>query len=132
MIDNIEFGTKELVDVFENEVNQILIKLGHPEAFVTDESQLSDFLPMIPSKMRKCTLSFPEIMELRKEGKDVSEFYVPIEYTNEDEDEAQLRYKEYFENILNMFAEYDVILTSTSKIGELARILATHKKISFN
>ena len=132
MIDNIEFGTKELVDVFENEVNKILITLGHPEAFVTDESQLSDFLPMIPSQIRKCTLSFNEIMQLRKEGKDVSEFYIPIEYTDEEENGAQLRYKDYFESILNMFAEYDVIVTSSSKIGELARILATYKKISFN
>ncbi len=34
---------KDMVDVYEAEVNRILAAIGHPEALVTDLSQVFDF-----------------------------------------------------------------------------------------
>lgn len=49
MTNNIEVqpADSDLVDIFEKEVAIILEALGHPEAFVTDESQIGDFLILI-------------------------------------------------------------------------------------
>lgn len=40
---NIEIADQDLVKQYQEEVNQILDIVGHPEALVTDESWLSDF-----------------------------------------------------------------------------------------
>lgn len=49
MTNNVEVQSADtdLVDIFEKEVAIILEALGHPEAFVTDESQIGDFLILI-------------------------------------------------------------------------------------
>jgi uncharacterized protein YoaH (UPF0181 family) len=39
----IVIADQEKVDVYETEVNRILAALGHPEALVTDLSQVFDF-----------------------------------------------------------------------------------------
>ncbi len=39
----IVIADQEMVDVYEAEVNRILAALGHPEALVTDLSQVFDF-----------------------------------------------------------------------------------------
>ncbi|HIA54289.1 MAG TPA: hypothetical protein EYN91_19740 [Candidatus Melainabacteria bacterium] len=39
----IVIADQEKVDVYETEVNRILVALGHPEALVTDLSQVFDF-----------------------------------------------------------------------------------------
>lgn len=39
----IVIGDQEMVDVYEAETNRILAALGHPEALVTDLSQVFDF-----------------------------------------------------------------------------------------
>lgn len=44
-------ASQDMVDEFESETNEILIAIGHPEAFVTDESQVSDFLFPFLDKM---------------------------------------------------------------------------------
>lgn len=43
----VEQAESDLVDIFEKEVDIILDALGHPEALVTDESEVGDFLIMI-------------------------------------------------------------------------------------
>lgn len=49
MTNNVEVQSSDtdLVDIFEKEVAIILEALGHPEAFVTDDSQIGDFLILI-------------------------------------------------------------------------------------
>lgn len=49
----ITFAEQDIIDTFPKEVNQLLTELGHPEALVTDESQIRDFLPCIFSGMDK-------------------------------------------------------------------------------
>ncbi len=39
----IVIADQDMVDVYETEVNRILAALGHPEALVTDLSQVFDF-----------------------------------------------------------------------------------------
>ena len=39
----IELASQVLTDVYHDEVEQVLVALGHPEALVTDESCISDF-----------------------------------------------------------------------------------------
>lgn len=39
----IVIADQEMVDIYEAEVNRILAALGHPEALVTDLSQVFDF-----------------------------------------------------------------------------------------
>lgn len=41
---NIKISPADTVDTFATEMIQVLCAVGHPEAFVTDESQVSDFL----------------------------------------------------------------------------------------
>lgn len=36
---------QDMVDAYEDQVNQLLAALGHPEALVTDLSQVFDFSP---------------------------------------------------------------------------------------
>jgi hypothetical protein len=40
----INFGSTDLVDEYEFQIERILTVLGYPDAFVTDLSQLSDFI----------------------------------------------------------------------------------------
>jgi hypothetical protein len=49
MTNNVEVqaADSDLVEIFEQEVAIILEALGHPEAFVTDESQIGDFLILV-------------------------------------------------------------------------------------
>lgn len=44
MTPRITLAEQDGVDTFEKEVSQLLGALGHPEAMVTDESQIRDFL----------------------------------------------------------------------------------------
>ena len=39
----IELASQVLTDTYEDEVEQVLTALGHPDALVTDESAISDF-----------------------------------------------------------------------------------------
>lgn len=41
----ISFFDSDNVDLYQGEVDAILLVLGHPEAIVTDESALGDFIP---------------------------------------------------------------------------------------
>lgn len=49
MTNKVEFqkADSDLVDIFEKETSIILEALGHPEAMVTDESEVGDFLIFI-------------------------------------------------------------------------------------
>lgn len=42
----IEFAPQDMVDIYEHEVDEVLRLLGHTEAFVTDESDVGDFICM--------------------------------------------------------------------------------------
>lgn len=44
---DVQKADSDLVDIFEKETAIILEALGHPEAMVTDESEVGDFLIMI-------------------------------------------------------------------------------------
>jgi hypothetical protein len=56
----IVIADQDAVDQFPHGVQRVLGVLGHPEALVTDESQVGDFLMHYPSD--------PECARLEKEG----------------------------------------------------------------
>ena len=89
----IVIASQDITDEFEEEVNEILDALGHPEALVTDDSIISDFLLHFVDKM-----TFEERNEILKKErrimqrveKLVGRVVGPREYIGEI---AQERYK---------------------------------------
>lgn len=124
---NIESADDDVVDQFHNEVNLILNTLGHPDALVTDKSTLSDFLPMLPSKMLVSTIPLIELMEMKRQGR-MDEFMKPVEYTPEDEAEVQEEIDDIMKALAFLFFEYEIVINPSYKIGELARILNNSQK----
>lgn len=124
---NIKSADDDVVDQFHNEVNIILNTLGHPDALVTDESTLYDFLPMLPSNMLVSTIPLLELMEMKRQGR-MDEFMKPVEYTSEDEAEVQDEIDDIMQAVAFLFVEYEIDINPSFKIGELARILHSGQK----
>lgn len=93
----VEQADSDLVDIFEQEVDIILDALGHPEALVTDESEVGDFLIMIFME--------PKTADDFKEMKKISEY-----------NKLSL---DHLQSTLNSVCE----VKATSLIGEIAQQL---------
>lgn len=57
---NVKIASQDAVDTFEKEVTQVLNAIGHPEAMVTDQSQVYDFMMFMEG------VSDPQIDELNE------------------------------------------------------------------
>jgi len=95
---DVEQADSDLVDIFEKETLLILEALGHPEACVTDASEVGDFLLMI----------FVE----PKTADEFTEMQRVIEYNN--------LTLEHLQSIFHPICH----VTRTSLIGELAQKLS--------
>ena len=51
-IKKIELASQEKVEVYAKEIENLLKAMGHPEALVTDESLVSDFLDIFDKQER--------------------------------------------------------------------------------
>lgn len=127
---NINPADSDIVDIFAKEVSIILNTLGHPEAFVTDDSTIADFLPQLPSKMLVSTIPLLELIEMKRQGRQMDEFMKPVEYTVEDELETQSEIDSILSAISLLFMEYNVNINPNLKICDLARILNNGNNIT--
>ncbi len=123
---NIESSEQDLVDIFEKEVNQLLNALGCTEAFVTDESCISDFIVQLPSKIFRYTCDTQLLHKLLMDGnkKEIDKYKAPIKYTEEEELDALKIQNQSIQKVKDLFNDIDIEITSRSKIGELAQLLS--------